>query len=144
MALITWRGAYIGVLCSSIGLSVAHYAFNCTRLQNPVPIHYDLYGRPNSYVSTHYFVLYPGLIILLGVAGYKFSSFDSIVLQSSDQATTAASMIVSAVTLFCAQVYAARISRGEAQRLPVQAVLSALSILGMCGVYTFLNSVANK
>lgn len=143
-AKVNWDMLYLGVVGSSTVISVAHYILNYKKLVADVPIHYDYLGRPDNYVGKRYFILYPVMTALCGVIGYGIRPGTSTPIRASDQISTRVAIAASMAMLIVCQYYAGKISEGKARKLPQEYLLGAFSVIGSCGLYSFLNGTLNR
>lgn len=135
---------YLGVVGGSVLLSVGHFLLNYKKLIADVPIHYDYYGRPDNYVDKAYFFLYPAMSALCGFVGYGMRVGSRTPIRASDQVPARVALATSMVVLVVCQCYAARISKGEARKMPPECTLTAFTLIGSCGLYSLLNGALNR
>ncbi|KAG5500426.1 hypothetical protein JKF63_03519 [Porcisia hertigi] len=102
-------------------LSVGHYLAKVRSITGRVPVHFNLFGVPDSTAAPWAFVMYP--IVALGLATAMMYTVLApnaravLVQNTAEQVSTRASLLYGQVVGLACQYYAARIAEGSSERM---------------------------
>ncbi|KAG5474338.1 hypothetical protein LSCM1_03118 [Leishmania martiniquensis] len=118
-------------------LSVAHYFVKVRSVTGQVPVHFNLFGLPDSTAAPWAFVMYP--IMSVGLAAVMMYTAlapraTAVLLNNSvEQVSARASLLWGQFAVLTCQYYAASIAEGSAERVPTPV---------MCALYGALAAVS--